>query len=148
MIFGYHFLGFFYFFPKVILCCPAYRTCPVAGPVFPDVCPVASPVFLDVSGTHTGRVRYQVRYCWQYSVQQPFLPRFVHLSSVLRSIYCVGFLLFHRPYLGALVTGWFEYPRFKTLLLFYRSKVSWFLVFWFGTLYIFGPFALWWSAVF
>jgi hypothetical protein len=77
----------------------------------------AGPVFPDVSGTHTGRVRYY----WQYSVQQPFLLRFVRLSFVLRSICCVGLLSFHKPYLGALVTGWLGYLRCETLLLFYRS---------------------------
>jgi hypothetical protein len=97
---------------------------------------------------HTGCVLYQVLYCWRYLVQQPFLSRFVRLSSILRSVCCVGLLPFHRPYVGALVIGWLGYPRFETLLLFYRSRVSRFLVFWFGALSIFNPLALWWSAVF
>jgi hypothetical protein len=108
------------------------------------MCSVTGPVFPDVSDMHTGRVRY----CWQYSVQQSFLPRFMRLSSVLRSVCCVGLLPFHRPYLGALVTGWLGYPRFETLLLFCRSRVSHFLVFLFGALSIFGPLALWWSTMF
>jgi hypothetical protein len=104
--------------------------------------------FPDVSDMHTGRVRYQVRYCWQYSVQQQFLPWFVRLSSVLCSFCCVGFLPFHKPYLGALVTSWLGFLRFETLLLFYRSGVSRFLAFWFSALSIFGPLALWRSVVF
>jgi hypothetical protein len=72
----------------------------------------------------------------------------MRLSSVLRSVCYVGLLPFHKPYLGALVTGWLGYPRFKTLLLFCRSGVSRFLIFWFDALSISDPFTLWWSAVF
>jgi hypothetical protein len=136
LLFCIPFARVFDFSLKVVLCCPAYQTCLVAGPVFPDM-----------SDMHTKHVRYQVRYCWQHSVQQLFLPRFVRLSSVLRSVYCVGLLPFYRPYLGALVTGWLVYQRFETLLLFYRSGVSRFLVFWFGTLSIFDPLALWCRCV-
>jgi hypothetical protein len=67
----------------------------------------------------------------------------VRLSSVLRLVCCVGFLPFRRPYLGALVTGWLEYPRFETLLLLHRSGVSRFLVYQFGARLLFDSFALW-----
>jgi hypothetical protein len=67
----------------------------------------------------------------------------MRLSSVLRPVCCIGFLSFLRPYLGALVTGWLEYPRFGTLLLLYRSGVSRFLVYRFGARLLFGSFALW-----
>jgi hypothetical protein len=67
----------------------------------------------------------------------------VHLRSVLCSVCYVGLLLLHRPYLGALITGWLGYPRFGTLLLLYRSGVSCFLIFWFGALPFFVPLALW-----
>jgi hypothetical protein len=97
---------------------------------------------------HTECVWYQVRYCWQ-----PLSSAAV--SSVvcafeLHFTFCQlhGLLPFHRPYLGALVIGCLGYPRFETLLLFYRSGVSRILVFWFGALSIFDPLALWWSAVF
>jgi hypothetical protein len=71
-----------------------------------------------------------------------FRPLLVRLSSILRPICCVGILPFRRPYLGALVTGWLEYPRFETLLLLYRSGVSRFLVYWFGARLLFDLFAL------
>jgi hypothetical protein len=92
----------------------AYQTCPVLGPVL-------------LTALSSAAVSSAV----------------CALSSVLRSICCVRLLPFHRSYLGALVTGWLGYPRSETLLLFYRSGVSRFLVFWFGALSIFDPLALW-----
>jgi hypothetical protein len=76
------------------------------------------------------------------------LPRFCRLSSVSRIVFCTGLLPFHRFYLGALVTSWLEYPRFRTLLLLYRSGVSRFLVFSFGALSWSDRLVLWWSAMF
>jgi hypothetical protein len=81
--------------------------------------------------------------CRLHLIQLQFLPRFVRLSSVLRSVCCVGLLPFYRLYLCALVTGWLGYSRFRTLLLLYKSEVSRFLVFWFGALPFFVPFVLW-----
>jgi hypothetical protein len=72
-----------------------------------------------------------------------FRPLLVRLSSVLHPVCCVSFLPFSRPYLGALVTGWLEYPRFETLILLHRNGVSRFLVYRFGARLLFGSFALW-----
>jgi hypothetical protein len=57
------------------------------------------------------------------------LSRFGRLSSVSRIGCCTVLLPFHRFYLGALVTSWLEYPKFRTLLLLHRSGVSRFLSF-------------------
>jgi hypothetical protein len=81
----------------------------------------------------------------QFEVSQSFsfFPCLVRLISDSSSVFCVGLLPFHRPYLGALVTSWLRYPGFETLLLFYRSGVSLFLVSWFSALSIFISLALW-----
>jgi hypothetical protein len=136
MIFRYHLLGFSIFSQSWFVLSS-----------IPDMFGNRSGIF--------GRVRYAYRTCSvSGSVLLTVLSSTVISSTVcafeLRFTFCLlrWTSRFHRPYLGALVTSWLGYPRFETLLLFYRSGVSRFLVFWFGALSIFGLLVLWWSAVF